>query len=145
MDSTMFFCVVVPVLMIIGILVIRGWRSSQRSNAVTGAYTDYQMSLKKLKADPTSADLKQSTLALGRAYSALTRENKSVTVFDEIALMNDINAATAGAVSSAPAATVTPGVQNVEDRLRQLESLRTKGLVTEGEYQERRTKILSDV
>lgn len=144
MDGLSLFLVIL-ILVIVALTVRRVRATNAHQRAMTGAYTDYQMALKKLKANPSNADLKQSTLALGRSYSALTREDKSVTVFDEIALMNDINAATAGAMTSTPAAPVAPVVSNVEDRLRQLESLRTKGLVTDGEYQERRTKILSDV
>src|SRR5713101_238931 len=65
--------------------------------ALDKAKHDYQDSLSKLKAVPANADLRQKTLHLGRIYSNLTRKKKGVTLFDEVALMNDINAACAGA------------------------------------------------
>jgi len=57
----------------------------------------YQDSLTQLKADPTNSNLRETTLHFGRTYSNLTRNNKGVTIFDEVALSNDINAACGGA------------------------------------------------
>jgi hypothetical protein len=64
------------------------------------ARVDYEAALARLKLDPIDATLRQETLRLGRIYSNLSRHRTGVTVFDEIALMNDINAACAAA--SAP-------------------------------------------
>jgi hypothetical protein len=78
---------------------------------------------------------------LGRQYSALTRQGKNVTIYDEMALMNDINAACAGAGSS-------PKRQerdSVEDRLARLSDLRSKGLIDEREHEERRRRILDEI
>jgi beta-lactamase regulating signal transducer with metallopeptidase domain len=111
---------------------------AERNAALTKARQDYETSLGKLKTDPSNADLKQQTLALGRAYSAMSREQKAATIYDEMALMNDINAATA-------AANIAPARASVEDRLRQLDDLRARGLVTEVEYADRRRAILSEV
>jgi hypothetical protein len=58
----------------------------------------YQDALARLKRDPANPDLREETLYLGRAYSNLTRSRKGVTLFDEVALSNDINAACAGAL-----------------------------------------------
>jgi hypothetical protein len=65
-----------------------------------------------------------------------------VTVFDEIALSNDINAATASASVVAPAPAAAP---SVEERLKRLDELRAKGVVNEQEYAERRQKILEEL
>ncbi len=57
----------------------------------------YQDALHKLKSDPNNPDLREMTLQLGRKYAALMRDSKGHSVFDEVALMNDINAACARA------------------------------------------------
>lgn len=140
-SGVLFFCVGIPILAIIGFLVVQGNARNRQQEAINAAYATYQNSLTLLKSSPANADRKQTALATGRAYSALTRESKGVTLFDEMALMNDIQAATAGASSAPPQSSGA----TIESRLAQLEGLRTKGLVNEAEYQERRNKILSEV
>jgi hypothetical protein len=69
-----------------------------------------------------------------------------VTVFDEVALSNDISAATAGASVSTPTpAAAAPTKSSIEERLQSLEGLRSKGLINETEYTERRNRLLDDV
>jgi Short C-terminal domain len=95
-----------------------------------------------------SADLRQQALARGREYSNLTRSQKGVTIYDEMAVMNDIGAATAGATTLAatPApAPVVASTTSVEDRIKRLDELRTKGIVNDQEYEERRRKILDEL
>lgn len=105
------------------------------------AKENYENSLYELKKDPANADLKQATLELGRNYSSLTRDNNGVTTVDEVALMNDINAACA-ALSS----TNTPLVsESIEDRLNNLSNLLGKGLITQREYDSRRKEILDSI
>lgn len=109
-------------------------------NAAKNAYFD---ALRRLKANPTSADLRESTLQLGRKYSNLTRNKGGVTVYDEVALSNDINAACAGAatlVDNRPTQS-----QTIESRLRKLGELKSQGLIDEQEYAARREKILDEV
>lgn len=79
----------------------------------------------------------RTTLALGRAYA---RKGGC----DEVALMNDINAACARATSQ-PAPVETAARATVEERLAKLDDLRGKGLITEQEHQTRRKQILDDV
>lgn len=55
----------------------------------------YLEALSELKRAPANTDLRLRALALGRAYSRLTRDKKGRAAFDEIALMKDINAACA--------------------------------------------------
>jgi hypothetical protein len=109
------------------------------------AQTKYQESLKKLKNNPTDASLREITLGLGRIYSDLLRNETGVTAFDEIALMNDINAACAGAtfISNYKEQTMPP--QSIEDRLTKLKELKAKGLIDENEYNSKRQKILDEV
>jgi len=105
------------------------------------AYTIYQEALEALKANPTSAELRQRALAVGRAYSALTRQS-NITVYDEMAVMNDIQAATGHAAVASASNEAQP---SLEVRLRQLTELRDKGLITEREWEERRQKILDSI
>ncbi|HKS10865.1 MAG TPA: SHOCT domain-containing protein [Pyrinomonadaceae bacterium] len=112
----------------------------RRLNAAKDAYFN---ALKRLKANPTSADLRESTLQLGRKYSNLTRNDSGVTVYDEVALSNDINAACAGATILVDAKSAQP--QTIESRLQKLVELKSKGLIDEQEYAARREKILDEV
>ena len=57
----------------------------------------YQLSLELLKSQPTSAEIKELTLKLGRLYSNSCRDKRGVTIFDEMVLSNDLAAATASA------------------------------------------------
>lgn len=73
--------------------------AKKRIRALRIAKRAYELALNELRSNPNSPDIRQTTLRLGREYSALTREHKNVTIFDEIALKNDIDAACAGAVN----------------------------------------------
>lgn len=144
MDGITLFCILIPVILIVVIFFV----ASQKRNALEKASAAYQDSLRELKAKPTNADLKQQTLALGRQYSNLTRDRRGVTVYDEMALMNDINAATASAVHAASASStpsIAPKSASIEDRLKQLDALKTKGLLSDEEFNTRRQKILEDL
>lgn len=57
----------------------------------------YADSLDLLRSDPTNPTYHEQALQAGRQYAATTRNNKSVTLFDETALANDIRAVTANA------------------------------------------------
>lgn len=109
-----------------------------RERALNLALECYERSLEQLKKDPTNAELKQKTLTLGRNYSAMTRDSKSVTIFDEMALSNDISAACAGA-----SATVAPS--RIEERLAKLEELKSKNLITTEEYKSQRQRLLGQM
>lgn len=111
------------------------------------ARVQYMDSLTALKAKPTDADLKQRTLALGRSYSNLTRNKKGQTVFDEVALMNDINAACAAAAASDGGfgRKGSSGASTVQGRLEQLAALRARGLIDEADFATRKKTILDDL
>jgi hypothetical protein len=131
-------------LILVAIIIVMVNASNRAAKALAEARAAYQASLSHLKANPTNADLRQRTLALGRVYSNLTRSRKGVTLYDEVALMNDINAACAGAVAKSPSMT-TPSRQTIEQRLAMLSDLKVKGLINEQEYDSRRQKILDEV
>src|SRR4051812_19834649 len=118
------FWVIIIGVVAIGVLV--GLGKNQKAEEAKKAY---QGSLADLKSDPTNAGLRQATLALGRKYSNLTRNGKGVALFDEVALMNDLNAAAGGTIAIAQpvmpavvsdAAGAIPGAVSVETRLEQL-------------------------
>jgi hypothetical protein len=83
----------------------------------------------------------EQALTLGRAYANLTRAHKGVTIYDEMAVMNDLNAATAGAVASP----VQAPVGTVEERLAKLDDLRARSIISDVEFAERRQKILDEI
>jgi hypothetical protein len=58
----------------------------------------YRESLRLLRQQPTDPDVREEVLRLGRVYSNLARDSKGRTLFDEVAIRNDIDAACAGAV-----------------------------------------------
>jgi uncharacterized membrane protein len=107
------------------------------------AYKDYQTALEVLKIEPTNPILRQEALELGRVYANHVRNSQGVTLFDEVALMNDINAVTAGATShvNAPA----PTSDSTKARLTKLSELRANGVITEQEYVAKRQKILDEL
>ena len=115
---------------------------SQVNKNLQHAFTSYRQSLELLKQQPNDPELRQKTLGLGRYYSNLTRNNKGVTVYDEVALSNDINAACAGAGQTAKDLTAT---RPIEEQLDQLKALLEKGIISEQEYSERRNKLLDEV
>lgn len=131
---------------IIAVVIIAIWWANAQERAKKEALEAYQRSLASLKADPRNADLRQQTLALGRAYSNLMRDKKGQSLFDEVALMNDINAACAGASERAlDVHAATPPVNDIEARLLKLLSLKERNLIDEYEYSIRRKEILESI
>jgi hypothetical protein len=112
--------------------------AARRKRILLDANDAYHGSLAELKAAPNNPDLKQKTLELGRAYSNLTRQSKGVTVYDEMALANDISAATAASGTTAPAATVA-------ERLARIDDLKASGAITAEEHAAQRQKIVGEV
>jgi hypothetical protein len=102
----------------------------------------YQGSLSSLKKNPGNANLRQETLRLGRAYSNLMRDKEGNTVFDEVALMNDINAACA-ATQHAIATSMPSG--DIEARLRKLKELKSKNLIDDKDYQKRKGELMAQI
>jgi hypothetical protein len=140
MDSTGCWIVIVGVVGIAFLIAIA------QSQALEKAKAAYQESLGALAEDPTNTVLHQKTLELGRAYSNLTRNKEGATLFDEVALMNDINAACGAKVGIAEQkATAVPAPSTVESRLKKLGLLKEQGLINDQEYSERRQRILDEL
>ncbi|MBN2703011.1 MAG: hypothetical protein JXR23_02270 [Pontiellaceae bacterium] len=102
----------------------------------------YERYLKRLKEDPGNADIRQKTLSCGREYSRILRKSMANSVFDEVALMNDINAACAVTqqVSTKP---IQP--DDIESRLIKLQDLNSKGLIDDADYRKRKEEIMSQI
>ena|SRR5437868_5709572 len=144
--KTVIAIVIVATILAIGYLVnkasLRGVKEGIKAlDQAKGAYQD---SLSRLKSDPANADLRQKTLQLGRIYSNLTRDKKGVTLFDEVALMNDINAACTGAAKKTML-NKSSNERTIEERLTKLSELRSKGLINEQEYATTRQRIIDEV
>lgn len=138
------FCLVVLVVFLIGFIALATHQMKSAEAAEKrqkDAYTSYQEALGQLKGDPTNADKKQYALQAGRFFAQVTREQKAVTVFDEVALSNDINAATAGATKAQPA----PTVGSVEERLHALDALHAKGVLTAAEHAAKRQQLIDQM
>ncbi|QEF96148.1 hypothetical protein Mal15_01740 [Stieleria maiorica] len=56
----------------------------------------YQAALSELRAYPNDSEKRENALRLGREFSRLSREDNKETVYDELAIKNDIDAACAG-------------------------------------------------
>lgn len=91
--------VFIYILFIIALVVVIFTVGNSMSNKseIENARDIYQNNLTRLTEDPTNSTLKMQTLESGRSYSNLTRNKNGISLFDEVALMNDINAACAGA------------------------------------------------
>lgn len=118
-----------------------------KNKAIEDARKAYQASLAALTTQPGNSQKRRDTLALGRTYSNLTRDKKGVTIFDEIALMNDINAACGGAATIADSSVpvVAADSVSVADRLAQLQTLRDQNLVNVAEYEAKRQKLIDEI
>lgn len=139
-------CVLVLLVMVagaVGMIVLTMVAQRGRAAKVKAARASYETALVALRRNPGSAELHQAALAWGRHYSDLHRDSKGRTMFDEVALSNDISAASAGA-GHAPAAAATTTAA-ITDRLDRLGTLRSQGVITEDEYQGRRAKLLEEV
>jgi len=145
---------VIVVLIIIGIiLMIRRileltTPDSLQVDSITRKMNNYQAALAALRKDPTNPSLHEQALTLGRIYSAATRENKRITLFDETALANDIRAVTANATQTAPVVhqtkTSTPA-QSIDERISALKKMRENDLLTDEEFEQKRKDILNSI
>lgn len=102
----------------------------------------YRNALDRLKTNPRDPGLREKALEQGRLHASWGRHVQGapgVTIFDEVALANDIQAACAAAVSG-PADT-----GSMEARLEKLASLLSRGLISEAEHRERRMQILAEI
>lgn len=108
----------------------------------------YHASLETLTGDPTNPRLRKATMEFGRVYSNIARNNNGVALFDEVALMNDINAACGGitAISNSGNPPTPPDAGlSIQDRLTKLRQLKEHGFISESEYEKKRQQLISEV
>jgi len=110
---------------------------------------DYTNALTALRSDPTNPALHEQALDLGRIYSAATRTNKAVTLFDETALANDIRAVTANATQTTkPVSALNSSAAlatSFDDRINTLLKLKASGLITDAEFDQKRKEMLDSI
>ncbi|HEX4955271.1 MAG TPA: SHOCT domain-containing protein [Thermoanaerobaculia bacterium] len=104
----------------------------------------YEWRLAKLREKPTDPMVRQEALDAGRAYASWSRHASGglTTVYDEVALANDIEAACAAA--QAPSAQDVSAL-SIEHRLERLKSLHAKNLISDEEYLAKRSEILAEL
>jgi hypothetical protein len=125
-----------------GVAIFSGYQKSKQQE---DALRLYRASITALKSDPANANLRQNTLELGRHYSNLMRDKKGNTVFDEVALMNDINAACAAAHQFQASNTAAPSHGDIENRLSKLKNLKDKGLIDDADFEARKKEIMAQL
>lgn len=113
--------------------------------SLTEAETHYRRLLEILRENPHDPQLREQALGWGRRYASLTRQavGSGVTIYDEVALANDINAACAAATR--PRQQQEASTASIEERLARLKVLLEKGVITEEEYSAKRTQLLDEV
>ena len=138
------FILLFVIIFLVTILLIWRYRKQQREVIETARFL-YNKALDELRKDPNDTSKREEALTLGRRYADLVREDKRTT-FDEVALMNDLNAIQPTAATViVEADKSTEHVEDKEQRLNELEHLRADGFITEEEYQERRSAILDEI
>ena len=109
----------------------------------------YEDALQRLKEEPNDPNLRVRALGLGRVYSNLMRNSKGVTTFDEVALMNDINAvcarATVGQNTVGRVEVTNPMAlrgTSVAQEIEQLGKLFLAGVITAEEFERGKSLFL---
>lgn len=139
MDNALCYgVIIVAVLVIVWIF----YNGEQKRARIREAKSNYENSLSQLKSSPDNADLRQKTLALGRSYAEAAREGGKATLFDEMALMNDINAVAGGATVKHPEQKIT---KSASERLSELQKMKEQGLISDAEFNAKKTAILNDM
>ena len=117
--------------------------------SLSEAEGNYRRMLEILRSNPTDPETREKALSWGRHFAALTRQavGSSVTIYDEVALSNDINAACAGANRANHVAVSRESRDStpLEERLTKLKNLLDKGLISSEEYSEKRMRLLDEV
>jgi len=111
--------------------------------SLSEAEGNYRQMLEVLRSNPTDPKMRERALNWGRRFAELTRQpvGSGVTIYDEVALSNDINAACAGATRTSQSGDST----STEERLARLKSLFDKSLISPEEYSEKRMRLLDEI
>lgn len=158
MNLNTLFCFGIVILAIVGVIYAirkdrqekadRQWysqedkkrRLEERSKRIQEAKIGYSAALDQLRKDPGNTELRETALQQGRIYANLARDDRR-SMFDEVALMNDLSAIQPTTQATDPNKTT----KDVKSRLIDLESLYNDGIITKEEFEERRNEILSEL
>ena len=151
-----FFCYILPILLIVGfvvLLIISRVRVANFNAALQAELQQkqqaYTNALTALRNNPTNPVLHEQALQLGRMYAAVTRTNKAVTLFDETSLANDIRAVTANATQTTkPVSALNSSAAlatSFDDRINTLLKLKASGLITDAEFDQKRKELLDSI
>lgn len=135
-------CVLVALIALIAVIYAIARTNDQKAQTINRAHATYQQALADLRANPGSTQIREGVLAYGRQYANIARQNGQRTIFDEMALANDL--ASIPVPVSVATATAAPAT-NAEERLRQLTRLRDQALISADEYEKRRQQIINEV
>lgn len=156
-------CFVGFIILIVVVVVSINSNAKRQAAAVERARKEYKNSLAALRLNPASAELRQRTIDLGRAYSHLTRNRYGVSLFDERELRRDVESATGTARAVTPETKARPealasrepgaGAErnpaparpSIEERLALLAELKVQGLISEEEYSAKRRRIIDEI
>lgn len=130
----------IGVFAIVGIFVVVNGERTKRH-----AKEAYETSLADLKSDPANSDLLEKVLELGRIHSSLRRNNKGQNLFDDVALMNDIDAACAATPTLVHAPAPFSTGRSIEERLNTLRALRNAELIDDVDFQRRKLEIVEHI
>jgi len=147
------FCVgaiiIVPVVLVAAIIVNTNNRNKETIRSRETARSAYYRSLDRLKRDPANPSIKMETIRLGRRYSSVMRDSAGRTIFDEVAIANDINAACTMALPPQnpplPRPPVPAQPKSIEERLRRLADLKAAGLIDDAEYTFAKASIIDEI
>jgi hypothetical protein len=105
----------------------------------------YQKCLAQLREDPADPHIREQALEAGRTFAACKRHREGgiLTLYDETSIANDIQAASAAVSANQNLSGV--GLISIEERLERLAALRANNLLTEEEYNEKRSAILAEL
>jgi hypothetical protein len=117
-----FYCFGSFVLIILGI-VVAICSSSGKDKRLANAKAAYTRSLRNLESDPADVAKRTAVVAAGRRYAEVAREvvgSKGRTIFDELALSNDLAARTGRSVEAAPRSSEHQADPLLDDVLEQI-------------------------
>ena len=84
------FILLFVIIFLVAVLLIWRYRKQQQAMIDDARYS-YNKALDELRQDPNNSNKREEALALGRRYADLVHNDKHTT-FDEVALLNDLNA-----------------------------------------------------
>jgi hypothetical protein len=138
------------VILIVAILFMMLKSNADKAARVNTARAAYQKELQKLRDAPFDTKQRERVLAAGREYIEAAIAAGKSTLFTEVTMLNDLNAITGESLSPKPKDSTTtlpdPKPENdIANRLKKLENLREQQLISEDEYEKRRSAILDQL